>query len=991
MQRVESRSDDADGGGAGQKAGAAGSGSAVASSVDPFAGDGHDSFTGSNGYHGSLFETPQSLLSSPHYDIFTSPFRSNRCSLCQKDIKGHHRQFSCSHRFCGNCFNFTDSRKCLMCYANAGSNCLSPYMFLSPPHVEQPHNILDSSIALQNRAIASLSNGLTDSLHNMSFGLGDLPGGLDSFNLWDSRSKLSSPSRSSVVSQGIVLPETTTHRHEDDHPPVFSPNIQHLTTPITSPLPVNTTPSKMISQRPTFPTCATCGETARADAFCVNCHELLCAVCIIAHQRVRITRDHTVITLQQLLAHMTNNAFASVDEDVVGGSSDSSPRSSSVCPTHDGKVICSCETCAKVPLCAHCISLHSTHQIVPFGDVRLCIVSLLAESRRNERSIDEAIESVRAMCERVDASVQAATSEVRSHMHLHISALEERKRELLQKVETVKLSKTKNLKDQIDNLIAAKARFAQTIKSVEAVTVDEDSSQLTIAFQELMQLYSQPIHLFPHENDSIKFIVSENQLISQIRAYGELESGPCARLCHIVGEGYKRPIRERQCMVYVQLCDACGDIVPTNRADGSIHEITATVIAPDGRSLDVHIGRSEKEPGVIGVAYFPTLNGQHQLDIRVRGISISGCPTAVEVRHGRNYADIATQGELFSFGKEGSGDGELCRPWGICVDLRGRVLVADRSNNRIQIFDRDGVFLAKFGCGGTRSGQFDRPAGVTVNTRNNIVVADKDNHRIQVFDENGNFLLKFGERGRPIGMFNYPWGVATNTQNHIAVSDTRNHRVQVFNESGQFIRKCGFDTAFFYKHLDSPRGLCYLSDGQLLITDFNNHRLAVLSSRDTPEMKKATFSFVTLEIIAFRFFSGDDMRCIAVFGQSSSSSGFEMPAELPAPFRSVGPTPFHATNTPTSVSSLDITSSGPRPLLDRPTDVAIASDGRIYVVDFAATSVPVTDRIVHSKFLSGDVRAYDRLIVRCLNECVHAKGPPHSYRLSLLPVLSVGS
>lgn len=35
---------------------------------------------------------------------------------------------------------------------------------------------------------------------------------------------------------------------------------------------------------------------------------------------------------------------------------------------------------------------------------------------------------------------------------------------------------------------------------------------------------------------------------------------------------------------------------------------------------------------------------------------------------------------------------------------------------------------------------------------------------------------------------------------------------------GQFIRKCGFDSAHFYKHLDSPRGLCYLPDGQLLIT-----------------------------------------------------------------------------------------------------------------------------------------------------------------------------
>lgn len=578
MERVESRSDDVDG--VGQKAGTA------ATSVDAFAGDGHDSLTSSNGYHGSLFETPQSLLSSPQYDIFTSPFRSNRCSLCQKDIKGHHRQFSCSHKFCGNCCGFTDNRKCVLCYANASNNCFSPYMFLSPPHGEQPHDALDS-LTLHSRSIASYQNGLADSLHNMSLGLADLPGGLDSFNLWDNRSKLSTPPRSSM-SQGIVLPETAIRR-EDDHPPVFSPNAQPLPTPVSSPLPI-TTPSKMISQRSMLPTCATCGESARAEAFCANCRELLCAVCVIAHQRVRVTRDHVVIVLQQLLSHMAGNTFVSGDDGVVGGSSSSSPRPSSVCPTHDGKVFCSCETCGKVPLCAHCISLHSTHHIVPLGDVRVCVISLLAESRRNERSIEEAIESVRAMSERVDASVQAAASELRSLMHLHMSALEERKRELLQRVDTIRQSKTKNLKAQVENLTAAKARFAQTIKSVESATTEEDSSQLAVAFQELMQLYTQPIHLIPHENDSIKFSVSENQLLSQIRALGELESGPCARLCHLVGEGYKRPIRERQCVAYVQLRDACGEIVPTDRADGGVHEVTATVLAPDGRSLNVHIG-----------------------------------------------------------------------------------------------------------------------------------------------------------------------------------------------------------------------------------------------------------------------------------------------------------------------------------------------------------------------------------------------------------------
>ncbi|KAK6036997.1 b-box zinc finger, partial [Cooperia oncophora] len=183
------------------------------------------------------------------------------------------------------------------------------------------------------------------------------------------------------------------------------------------------------------------GGIFRAEAFCANCRELLCGLCVVAHQRVRVTRDHVVISLQQLLNHMTANAFGAGENGVLGGSSDSSPRPSSVCSTHDAKVFCSCETCGRVTLCAHCISRHSAHHIVPLGDVRACVVSMLAESRRNERSIEEAVESVRTMSERVDASVQAAASELRSLIHLHMSALEERKRELLQRVDTIRQSK----------------------------------------------------------------------------------------------------------------------------------------------------------------------------------------------------------------------------------------------------------------------------------------------------------------------------------------------------------------------------------------------------------------------------------------------------------------------------------------------------------------------------------------------------------------------
>ena len=92
---------------------------------------------------------------------------------------------------------------------------------------------------------------------------------------------------------------------------------------------------------------------------------------------------------------------------------------------------------------------------------------------------------------------------------------------------------------------------------------------------------------------------------------------------------------------------------------------------------------------------------------------------------------------MLEFSQEGSGDGDLCRPWGICCTPKGLIVVADRSNNRICVFNRDGSFHSKFGTEGTRKGQFNRPASVVMDSMNRLVVTDKDNHRMQIFTMEG--------------------------------------------------------------------------------------------------------------------------------------------------------------------------------------------------------------------------------------------------------------
>jgi sugar lactone lactonase YvrE len=70
-----------------------------------------------------------------------------------------------------------------------------------------------------------------------------------------------------------------------------------------------------------------------------------------------------------------------------------------------------------------------------------------------------------------------------------------------------------------------------------------------------------------------------------------------------------------------------------------------------------------------------------------------------------------------AWGKKGNGPGEFGLPHGLAMDSTGRLFVADRENNRIQIFDQDGKLLAEWR-------QFGRPSGIFINKNDVIYVAD---------------------------------------------------------------------------------------------------------------------------------------------------------------------------------------------------------------------------------------------------------------------------
>jgi len=70
-----------------------------------------------------------------------------------------------------------------------------------------------------------------------------------------------------------------------------------------------------------------------------------------------------------------------------------------------------------------------------------------------------------------------------------------------------------------------------------------------------------------------------------------------------------------------------------------------------------------------------------------------------------------------TWGKKGAGPGEFGELHGIALDSSGRVFVADRGNNRIQIFDAEGKYISEWK-------QFGRPSGIYIDASDTLYVSD---------------------------------------------------------------------------------------------------------------------------------------------------------------------------------------------------------------------------------------------------------------------------
>jgi len=239
--------------------------------------------------------------------------------------------------------------------------------------------------------------------------------------------------------------------------------------------------------------------------------------------------------------------------------------------------------------------------------------------------------------------------------------------------------------------------------------------------------------------------------------------------------------------------------------------------------------------------------GEEALYEHATGIAINQSTGNVYIADDGDYNRIV---ELSSAGKKvryigalGTGAGQVSEPWGVSLDAKGDVWVADRKNQRIDEFNEEGKFInavgwgvsngesklqvctttCKAGLSGSGEGELAAPAYVAV-SNGNIFVSDKTNNHVVEFNEKLEVVRNIGSSGSGAGQMSEPGGISFDSAGDVYVVDSANNRVDEFSPSGTSIRSFG-TSGSGSGQFATPEGITVTSSGKIYVTDAENNRV----------------------------------------------------------------------------------------------------------------------------------------------------------------------
>jgi sugar lactone lactonase YvrE len=210
-------------------------------------------------------------------------------------------------------------------------------------------------------------------------------------------------------------------------------------------------------------------------------------------------------------------------------------------------------------------------------------------------------------------------------------------------------------------------------------------------------------------------------------------------------------------------------------------------------------------------------------------------------------------------GSSGSTDGtgadaRFREPYGVAVDGDGNLYVADTYNQTVRKVTPAGVVTTLAGTAGSSGSadgtgadaRFSYPSGVAVDGDGNVYVADR-NYTVRKITPSGVVTTLAGAAGSygstdgtgADARFSDPDGVAVDGDGNVYVADKSNHTVRKITPAGVVTTLAGAAGSYGLAdgtgplaRFTSPDAVAVDGDGNLYVTDRNNHAIRKITPAD---------------------------------------------------------------------------------------------------------------------------------------------------------------
>ena len=597
--------------------------------------------------------------------------------------------------------------------------------------------------------------------------------------------------------------------------------------------------------------CSSCEENNTATCYCFVCQNFLCSACFEAHQRLKATRGHRNVLIENLQAQ-------DVEELI---------HRPVMCPQkyHENEALeYYCQDC-NICICHRCsVVSHNRHIMVDIQQAaeeqKVQMTQIFARVNDQVADVETKIMKQTELMKKSEEEIYAAERMVTETVEDIIRIAREHETAIKTKLTEIKVTQQRDHAAKLENFQLFAAQLRSSVECGEGIVQRNIGPEI---LQEGHAVFSRCEELLTADDIKIckpqhfSYCVNK-EAINTVRRMvpGQVitsHTDPSQSLAE--GKGLKEAELDAETNFTATTRDSQG-----NQFYNEQDQVAVTIHVVTGKDEQTKI--EDYKDGIYTVRYKPKSVGLHDITVEVNGKPLTGSPWRVQVTEHQYKA-------LHSFGSPGKGPGEFNGPWSIAVSERtGNVALADFLNNRVQLFDSVWKYLrtigdkktgaerinypesVAFAASGdvivihgellkpsemflfTEHGKFIKhisqhlinPCSVSVRTDGHMIVCDRGDKSVKVLSPDGTELLQSFSAPDCVSS---PW-FAVYHQDMFFVSCRWAHCVKVFSKEGVFLYDIGSEGSGDGQ-LNHPKGLAIDKFNNLIVCDSGNSRLQVFS------------------------------------------------------------------------------------------------------------------------------------------------------------------